>query len=211
MLHDRYAYKSECILVVSMSQTQGVRRMRSCLQRLWQLVVVGSIAICGFMGVSWAGGFAHRHAQCHHCGNTNCQPCGQYRHCHHCMSRRCRGAHCSNQCGCHCHDGHCLKHDVIEKRYFLRSQGLSWHSVWYDPSIGRPLALVVPPTAEFTSEYSWGVPSSRVTPLYSQFRRPYPGIGIVPGAGGSFLPTPTQPSDTVQFGVYEVRGPWGAY
>ncbi len=72
------------------------------------------------------------------------------------------------------------------------------------------MALVVPPTAEFTSEYGWGVPSSRVMPIYHQFRRPYPGAGAVPGSAG-FMPTPVQPSDTVQFGVHPVRGPWGAY
>jgi hypothetical protein len=98
-------------------------------------------------------------------------------------------------------------HDAIEKRYFLRSQGKSWHSGWYSPSEGRPIALVVPPTAEFQSQYSWGVPSSRVMPLYHQFRRPYPGPGAVPG-GSPFRPTPNIPSDTVQFGVNAVRGPW---
>ncbi|NBV45593.1 MAG: hypothetical protein EBR86_08125 [Planctomycetia bacterium] len=93
-------------------------------------------------------------------------------------------------------------------RYFLRSRNKSWHSTWYDPSIGRPMALVVPPTAEFTSDYAWGVPSHRVTPLYHQFRRPYPGPGAVPGSGGGLYPTPMWPSDTVQFGVHSVRGPW---
>ncbi|RLS30458.1 MAG: hypothetical protein DWH79_10790 [Planctomycetota bacterium] len=97
---------------------------------------------------------------------------------------------------------------ATEKRYFLRAKGKSWHSVWYDPSIGKPLALVVPPTTEFTSEYSWGVPSSRVMPLYNQFQRPYPGAGAVPGSGGGMYPTPYWPSDTVQFGVHSVRGPW---
>jgi hypothetical protein len=125
------------------------------------------------------------------------------------------GDGCSQCAGCgHCagckHGHHCLKHDTIEKRYFLRSQGKSWHSAWYDPSIGRPMALVVPPTADFTTEYGWGVPSSRVMPIYHQFRRPYPGAGAVPGSTG-FMPTPAQPSDTVQFGVHPVRGPWGAY
>ncbi|MFM9195474.1 MAG: hypothetical protein ACKOWG_07010 [Planctomycetia bacterium] len=100
--------------------------------------------------------------------------------------------------------------DAVEKRYFLRSQGKSWHSAWYDPWVGRPLALVVPPTAEFTTEYGWGVPSSRVAPIYHQYRRPYPGPGAVPG-GSRFMPTPNQPSDTVQFGVHPIRGPWGAY
>ncbi len=97
---------------------------------------------------------------------------------------------------------------ATEKRYFLRAKGKSWHSVWFDPSIGRPMALVVPPTAEFTSEYAWGVPSSRVMPLYHQFQRPYPGPGAVPGQGAGMLPTPYWPSDTVQFGVHSVRGPW---
>ncbi|MEI6255594.1 MAG: hypothetical protein WCQ77_03010 [Planctomycetota bacterium] len=99
---------------------------------------------------------------------------------------------------------------VYDKRYFLRSQGKSWHSAWYDPTVGRPLALVVPPTAEFTTEYGWGVPSSRVAPIYHQYRRPYPGAGAVPG-GRAFMPTPNQPSDTVQFGVHYNRGPWGSY
>ena len=97
---------------------------------------------------------------------------------------------------------------ATEKRYFLRAKGKSWHSVWYDPSIGRPMALVVPPTAEFTSEYAWGVPSSRVMPLYHQYQRPYPGPGAVPGQGAGMRPTPYWPSDTVQFGVHSVRGPW---
>ena len=97
---------------------------------------------------------------------------------------------------------------ATEKRYFLRAKGKSWHSGWYDPSIGRPMALVVPPTAEFTSEYAWGVPSSRVMPLYHQYQRPYPGPGAVPGQGAGMLPTPYWPSDTVQFGVHSVRGPW---
>ena len=104
------------------------------------------------------------------------------------------------------------KYNAWEKRYFLRSQGKSWHSAWYDPAEGRPIALVVPPTSEFMTQYSWGVPSSRVAPIYHQFHRPYPGPGAVAGSsGGGFLPTPNQPSDTVQFGVNAVRGPWGAY
>jgi hypothetical protein len=150
------------------------------------------------------------------CGAALCLAAGHGR-----QARHSRAPSCC-ECGAACHEGcctqcghrcghHCLKHDTIEKRYFLRSQGKSWHSAWYDPSIGRPMALVVPPTAEFTSEYSWGVPSSRVMPIYHQFRRPYPGPGAAAGGGGGFMPTPNQPSDTVQFGVHPVRGPWGSY
>jgi hypothetical protein len=154
--------------------------------------------------------------QGHHgaaCGPAACgRPCG---HGHCCQRQCCPGGHCGHCClGACCHglcDGHWLHHDVYEKRYFLRSQGKSWHSAWYDPAEGRPIALVVPPTAEFQTQYGWGVPSSRVAPLYHQFRRPYPGPGAVAGGSGGFLPTPRLPSDTVQFGVNAVRGPWGAY
>jgi hypothetical protein len=141
------------------------------------------------------------------CGQPGCKQCGHDGAC--CpagpglLNRHCGHGHC---------DGHWIHHDTIEKRYFLRSQGKSWHSSWYNPADGRPIALVVPPTAEFQSQYSWGVPSSRVAPIYHQFRRPYPGPGALPsGSGAGFLPTPNQPSDTVQFGVNAVRGPWGAY
>lgn len=96
---------------------------------------------------------------------------------------------------------------AAQQRYSIRSQNRSWHSTWYDPAVGRPMALVVPPTAEFMSQYSWGVPSSRVVPLYHQFGRPYPGAGAVRGSSG-MMPTPAIPSDTVQFGVYGIRGPW---
>lgn len=173
------------------------------VRSVWIVALAGLLAMI-VAASGRAGGHHRHHHHRHHVGCSSCEACG-----HH----GCREGLCG-RCG-HCalcaHGHHCLHHDTIEKRYFLRSQGKSWHSVWYDPSVGRPMALVVPPTAEFTSEYSWGVPSSRVMPIYHQFRRPYPGPGAVPGAGGAMLPTPNQPSDTVQFGVHPVRGPWGAY
>ena len=101
-------------------------------------------------------------------------------------------------------------HGAAEKRYFLRGRNKVWHSGWYNPDVGRPVPLVVPPTAEFVSEYSWGVPSSRVMPLYQQYRKPYPGAASVPGSR-PLMPTPQHPSDTVQFGVHAIRGPWGSY
>ncbi|MEI6239951.1 MAG: hypothetical protein WCR51_06155 [Planctomycetia bacterium] len=166
----------------------------------WIGVAACAVVAVTLLAVSVHAGGHHRQHRGYH-GCTECESCG-----HHC----CRDGLCGH-CGHLAHGHHFLKHDTIEKRYFLRSQGKSWHSTWYDPSIGRPMALVVPPTAEFTSEYGWGVPSSRVMPIYHQFRRPYPGPGAVPGSGGAMLPTPNQPSDTVQFGVHPVRGPWGAY
>ena len=83
-------------------------------------------------------------------------------------------------------------HGAAEKRYFLRGRNKSWHSGWYNPDVGRPVPLVVPPTAEFVSEYSWGVPSSRVMPLYQQYRKPYPGAAYAPGSR-PLMPTPQHP------------------
>ena len=40
--------------------------------------------------------------------------------------------------------------------------------------------------------------------LDHQFGRNYPGGGY----GGAYRTTPIWPSDTTQFGVYNVRGPW---
>ncbi len=181
-----------------------------CSKRV--LVAAAGLAVCLIViprvGL---GGHPHRPHQAQ-AGCSNCCPQEQGcpGHCHHGY----RGHHC-NHCN-HGGPGLCShgagglhsKHGTIDKRYFLRSQGKSWHSAWYDPAEGRPIALVVPPTAEFQAQYGWGVPSSRVAPIYHQFRRPYPGPGALPGGGGGFMPTPNQPSDTVQFGVNAVRGPW---
>jgi len=88
---------------------------------------------------------------------------------------------------------------------YRQGQRLPWHNGFYDVAWGEPVALVVPPTAEFQSNYGWGVGGTRVSPIYHQFGRPFPGYG---GGGGAFLPTPVQASDTQQFGVYYIRGPW---
>ena len=89
-----------------------------------------------------------------------------------------------------------------------RSYSMPWHNAYYDPAVGAPMALVVPPTAEFQSNYGWGVGGTRTSYIYHQFGRNYPGDG---GSYGGFSPTPNIPSDTQQFGVYYVRGPWGPY
>lgn len=80
-----------------------------------------------------------------------------------------------------------------------------WHGAYYHVQYGEPLALVVPPTARFQTNYSWGVPATRVSWIKHQFVPNYPFFG---GSEGGFLPTPLWPSDTDQFGVYYVRGPW---
>jgi len=82
-----------------------------------------------------------------------------------------------------------------------------WHGRYYNVQAGQPVAVVIPPTAELTTDYSWGSVSSRMTRNDHQFQRPWPGY---PGRWTpyGFLPTPGYPSDTAQFGYYYIRGPW---
>jgi len=82
----------------------------------------------------------------------------------------------------------------------------TWHGDYYHTAWGRPVAVVVPPTAALQTDYHWGVGGTRVTPIYHQFSRGYPGV--VESSGAPFRGTPRWPSDTDQFGVYYVRGPW---
>lgn len=86
--------------------------------------------------------------------------------------------------------------------------GYPWHGSYYHVQYGAPLALLVPPTATHHTEYGWGVGNSRITPIAHQFSREYPGPIAEGGSGWGFRPLPAWPSDTTQFGVYYVRGPW---
>ena len=83
----------------------------------------------------------------------------------------------------------------------------SWNGGYYNAAWGMPIALVVPPTAERQMNWGWGVGNSRVTPIAHQFHRNYPGA---PGCSsyGQYSPMPAWPRDTMQFGVYYIRGPW---
>ena len=60
-------------------------------------------------------------------------------------------------------------------------------------------------TAGNHAEWGWGVGSSRVTPIYHQFGRSYP---MQAAEAPHFYPKPLWPSDTAQYGVYYIRGPW---
>ena len=86
-----------------------------------------------------------------------------------------------------------------------RSLGYDWNKPYANTAYGQPVSLVVPPTATLQTNWGWGVSSSRMQRLDHQFGRNYPGDG---GFGGPNRTTPIWPSDTTQFGVYHVRGPW---
>jgi hypothetical protein len=86
-----------------------------------------------------------------------------------------------------------------------RATWYNWNRNYAYTDYGQPAALVVPPTANLQTNYGWGVASSRISRIDHQFQRNFPGYGTF---GGPFRPTPVWPSDTSQFGVYYVRGPW---
>ena len=87
-----------------------------------------------------------------------------------------------------------------------RAQHYPWHGAYYHAGWGMPVAQLVPPTAEHQTHWGWGVGNTRVTTIRHKFGRDYPGPGSY--RFGMFHPTPPWPSDTDQYGVYYVRGPW---
>ena len=137
----------------------------------------------------------------------------------------CNGGGCS-QCGgygcnygykphlgvCVCEGGGvcCPACGVCELGYMKpikRAQWYNWNRNYAYTDFGAPTALVVPPTANLQTNYGWGVASSRISRIDHQFQRNYPGGGDIT-FGGPFRSTPVWPHDTVQFGIYPVRGPW---
>ncbi len=83
-----------------------------------------------------------------------------------------------------------------------------WHCQYNYWQYGRPTALVVPPNSAFQTVYSWGVAETRSVPIYHQFGRAYPGHDGGAAGQARFYNTPSWPSNTSQFGVYPVRGPF---
>lgn len=86
-----------------------------------------------------------------------------------------------------------------------RAELTNWHANYAHSAYGYPVALVVPPTAQLQTNWSWGAPSMSLSRIDHQFGRDYPGP---PPFGAGFRQTPVWPSSTLQFGVYHVRAPW---
>ncbi len=93
-----------------------------------------------------------------------------------------------------------------EVRACRRAPYSPWHTCYYHAAWGMPVALVVPPTAEYQTHFGWGVGNTRITANCPQFERNWPGPGYYNSR--AYRPTPRWPSDTDQFGVNYVRGPW---
>lgn len=85
---------------------------------------------------------------------------------------------------------------------------MSWHDNYQHWQLGRPVPLVVPPTARASTEYNWGVSRNTMTPIYHQFGRNFPGEGYPGMESGLIQPAPHWPASTRQGGVYYIRGPW---
>ena len=98
---------------------------------------------------------------------------------------------------------------AAEMRYLWpktrRAPLYNWHANYAHSVYGQPLALVVPPTAQMKTNWSWGAPSATFCRIDHQFGRDYPGPGPF---GGGFQNTPPWPTNMHQFGVHYVRGPW---
>jgi len=82
----------------------------------------------------------------------------------------------------------------------------TWHGHYYNPVYGMPIAIVVPPNANTMRSQGWGVASSQMMPLRSQYGTAYPGT--VTRSLTRFHSRAAFPSNTRQFGYYYVRGPW---
>lgn len=94
----------------------------------------------------------------------------------------------------------------VQQQVEYYTNNYPWHGGYYHSAWGMPVALVISPKVELQTNWGWGVGNTRVTPVFHQFHRNYPGPGSYHPS--QFKPTPYWPSDTDQFGVYYVRGPW---
>ena len=94
----------------------------------------------------------------------------------------------------------------LDRIYAQKAATMPWHCSYYHVEYGSPVALVVPPTAETQTQMGWGVSNTRVTPIWHQFGRNFPGYQAA--RPQPFAAPPPFPRDTTQWGVYYVRGPW---
>lgn len=85
-----------------------------------------------------------------------------------------------------------------------RAAQYNWHSNYVHSAYGQPVALVVPPTAQLQTNWSWGAPSAHFSRIDHQYGRNDQGAGAM----GGVKQTPRWPNNMHQHGVEYVRGPW---
>ena len=81
-----------------------------------------------------------------------------------------------------------------------------WNGNFMHQAYGAPVALVVPPNANTSRQYGWGVSQSIIMPLGHQYNLVYPGANV--SGYGPYHATPRWPQNSSQFGVYYLRAPW---
>lgn len=118
----------------------------------------------------------------------------------------CQSSSPCKDCLSACKNCMCARKACYMHHSWMRAQRYNWHANYAHSAYGQPIALVVPPTAQMQTNWSWGAPSARFSRIDHQFGRDYPGPGA--GSGVGFRNTPAWPGDTAQFGVHYVRGPW---
>jgi len=172
------------------SAEHGLAQMKNAGAACGQCGCDGGCDTCGCDGCS----------QCDYC-NNGCG-CGYGQHCGSCGYKPQLGC-------CICNGGGCCGCEYGYMKPIKRAQWYNWNRNYAYTDYGAPTALVVPPTANMQTNYGWGVASSRISRIDHQFQRNYPGVVTSGGRfGGPFRSTPLWPQDTIQFGVYPVRGPW---
>lgn len=108
----------------------------------------------------------------------------------------------------HCVDAQAESRYKRVLRYWQRNHEATtpWHGQYYSPSFGVPRAMVIPPTANATRSLGWGVSSSQMRTIVHQYQAGQEDWGTT--AAGQFHPTPANPQNTRQFGIYYIRGSW---
>ena len=101
---------------------------------------------------------------------------------------------------------HADKHRLIDRWALRFARTQNWHGAYGHDAYGQPVGLIVPPIVQMQVGMGWGVSQSSMTPIYHQYRRPFPGY--VEGDVRQTYATPNWPSHTDQMGVYYIRGPW---
>lgn len=81
-----------------------------------------------------------------------------------------------------------------------------WQGGYYDVAWGMPLAVLVPPTARWQTNYAWGAGGTSISHIGPRFQYETSGPASAYRMG-AYLPAPPQPSSTLQMGDYYVRGP----
>jgi|GEM_PF-1781965 len=153
--------------------------------------------------------------ECIECQPTLGQKISGIFHAHHCPGGYCQGGYCPGGCyggACGLHCGGWRRPCIIplDPGYYDARDTRAYSAQGY----GLPVSVPMAPVVKYTYNYGWGVPSSRLTPIGSQYQRWYPQNWYSYQNGVSTYGRPTGlaayqhppmvywPTDTTQMGFY---------